>query len=174
MNETGSSIPDWIGSIGTALAFLATFGLLLIEFRDRRAERNHQEKSQASLVSAWLGDGRVESDGDSPTGYSMRWKYVIRNGSDEPVYAIAVAIWNPDNEYEDPNNPDFIPDWGSVGPKVEREGEVSWPDSGVGRCLPEAGIHIAFRDSAGACWSRDMQGKLKKLERHPLEISADS
>src|SRR5262249_2505218 len=63
------TVPDWIGAIGTTLAFFVAFGVLYLDVRERH-------RRQASQVTAWL-----ERSASVATLH-------VANSSDVPVYKV--------------------------------------------------------------------------------------
>src|SRR6516225_5986930 len=75
------TVPDWIGAIGTTLAFFVAFVVLSLDLRERH-------RRQGSHVTAWL-----ERDGANVTVH-------IANSSDIPVYKVRVTPQILGQDYE--------------------------------------------------------------------------
>ena len=134
--EWSGPATDWIGSVGTALAFLvAAFGYVG-SVRDKRRE-------QARRISAWI----QASDSNA----APRELHIL-NGSEQPVFDLYVSAGGE----AEPRVPQVLP----PGPPVI---ELASDSVGApGYRLPAA-IDIVFVDAADREWHR--LGKRHRLRR---------
>jgi hypothetical protein len=155
------SLPDWFAAAGTVGAFWVTYLLLRKEQKARRELEEDRRQAQARLVSAWATTPEERRD---PTTGDLRWvtSVVSRNGSDEPVYDVNVAMADPNGPHAaDPlgGGPEMLFIWTHVLPPQYTTTEALWAYKG-----PSGPIGIEFRDASGRHWKRYPNGRLNKLE----------
>jgi len=149
-------IATWVGSIGTTLAFLATFVLLVITRQEQKSAREEDRRAQAREVSAWCVHVRPASGEVTVT---------VQNSSDEPVYGIQVAVgakWSSQMvEFAKVDDLSYV-----TPPKYQKDHTAHldlspMPGGGYEESLP---VEIVFNDaSGGRFWRRDRYGGLTRL-----------
>lgn len=147
-----NNLPSWLSAIGTVGAFAVALFLLRQQIRDRRAEVEDRRIAQARLVSAWL-DKVVAPPG--PGQFVL--VVLIRNGSLEPVYNVALRV-------EVGVRGTFVRQPGVFGPGETREFEITLPSYPRGTPNPA----ILFVDSAGRRWLRVGGGQMKTPTQEEL------
>lgn len=159
-------VPTWLAFVGAAAAAWYTRRTLEIERgRDRRAD-DDRRRAQAELVSAWIDDVRVVSDGTATTEPGV----VVRNLGSQPIHAVSVRV-------HPAGHPSFVGfERPVVPPSSTLDGylfdPVEHPERGAfvmtdGREPddPDAvirawGLTLTFRDGAGRTWQRPPDGRL--------------
>jgi hypothetical protein len=130
------SVPDWIGAIGTTLAFFVAFIVLFLDLRERR-------RAQASQVAAWF-----ERDTSNVTLH-------VANSSGVPIYKVRVSPQFLKVDYETISYPLLEPRK-DVSP-------LTIPLPGGNQVSNEfLGVQMLFSDSAGRRWKRLRNGKLRR------------
>jgi hypothetical protein len=150
---------EWVGSLATSGALLLTYGLLRLTREDQQVLSMEQRLGQARKVSAWC-EKVTPSDGRGPDDVVVR----LRNGSDEPIYGIRVAVgadwWSENTKYVEIDlgyvvSPHYNEEH-AVKLRVGRE-----PDGTVEISPP---VEIIFSDaSGGRFWHRDRYGGLREI-----------
>lgn len=127
------SFADWVSGIGT----MAAVWVGVYQWNhDRTKGQDRSERDQASKVVFWI----ARKDAAGP---NQEFRLHVRNGSDLPIYDVAM-------------NPNHM-------------GNLSWPAIGPQESLPEsrsaevASMKLNFRDAAGIRWQRDLKGTLTKI-----------
>jgi hypothetical protein len=131
------TVPDWIGAIGTTLAFVVAFVVLSLDLRERH-------RRQASHVTAWLERGRADVT------------LHIANSSDIPVYKVRVTPQFLGQDYETITLPLIAPQKELTPLKLQLPGGDQVSNEFLG-------VQIFFEDSAGRRWRRKRDGKLKRI-----------
>jgi hypothetical protein len=154
-------VATWVGGVGTALAFGATFVLLVITRQEQKAAREEGRRAQARQVSAWCARVRPEANEVTVT---------VQNSSDEPVYGMRVAVgakWSREKvDFAEVADLQYV-----TPPKYQKDHTVRLELSP----LPGGGdedsppVELVFNDaSGGRFWRRDRYGGLTQLtERIP-------
>ena len=148
------NVAEWVGAVGTALAFLAALALLRKELdaaNDSRRAREQNEsarrREQASHVAAWIED----SGGGT-------FSVVLKNASPYPVFDVAYYVAEADNHVPDS-------DWrlvDTMGPGMD----ASYGYVSAGESI--RGINLTFRDNAGIFWRRHGDGTLEEDPEPPV------
>lgn len=135
------TIPDWIAAIGTTLAFLVAFTVLLLDLKERH-------RRQASQVAAWFERG--ESD---------VILHVV-NSSDVPVYNVRIIPQFLGQAYD-------VIIYPLAGPKADYM-PLRIPLPGSQQVSNKyLGVQMLFTDSSGRQWKRAISGKLnRRLRRY--------
>lgn len=156
MSFWSTTAPNWLASVGT---ISATGVAVWLAFGERRramlaeAERDElraeKSKEVARQVVAWLVEGDVPSSTDLQ---SRPWRIVLRNGSDQPVFEVAVGVMHDQGKkWHQVMALDVLPPGQTseyVLPFVPIAGSV-WP---YGR--------VVFTDPNGQRWARGRNGAL--------------
>lgn len=164
---TSPSVTDWIGSLGSALAFLtAAITFAWDRFRRRQAER----LAQARQVDGWL-DKPVLGSAERAGTVRATLTFVghISNTSRESVHNVRVQVFPWDKE---PVFPGFRWTIGTVPPtigdhpfdwKQEWTAGVEFPEDIDFQMASWRGydVVIRFTDSAGRDWVRYPNGRLQ-------------
>jgi hypothetical protein len=136
-------VPTWVGSIGTVLTLGVGLLLLMRELADRRREH-------AARVMCWI---------DHEAG-----KVLVRNGSDQPVTRVMVALFAVPGHYVEPRtghrDDPYVGDWAWLGPGEEREMApegVEW----YANLFPSQ-VRMEFTDTSVRRWLRDEYGTLSR------------
>jgi hypothetical protein len=150
-------VATWVGSIGTALAFFATFVLLVITRQEQKAAREEDRRAQARQVSAWCV--RVQPASGEVT-------ITVQNSSDEPVYGMLVAVgakWSREMvRFAEAEGLSYV-----TPPKYKKDHAAHltlspMPGGGYDKSLP---VEIIFNDASGGIfWRRDRYGGLARLD----------
>jgi len=102
-SDIWGDVPTWIIAVSTTIGLLFAFAAAIVALRtyqieqkresiaddERRAEINRQRMTQATMVSAWSGNGAASSGGRNADGL------FVRNASETPVYDGVVTISSP-------------------------------------------------------------------------------
>ena len=150
-------VPAWIGSIGTAVAFILAAWVYLQSFRDRRAE-------QARKVAAWAPGGiTLLSPGEeiprTPMTVDVESIHTlvhVYNLSDELVSDLTMRLVRLDGTEFDERARTH---WTDVGPGQRIENGIRLPYDG--RPLTPLRVQIEFTDAAGRRWRR-LGGTLRR------------
>ena len=158
-------LATWVGSVGTALAFFATFALLVITRQEQKAAREEDRRAQARQVSAWCLQVRPAASEVTVT---------VQNSSDEPVYGMRVAVgaeWSREKvRSAEVEGLSYV-----TPPKYKRNHTARlelnpMPGGGYEESLP---IEIIFNDaSGGKFWRRDRYGGLTQLSEQTTSGAA--
>lgn len=147
------TLPDWLAAAGTIGAFVAGLRLLGKELETRREALEDRRLAQARMVAAWATEPYLE-------GESGEKKFALKayNGSDEPIYEVAVVLKPHPRVLE--NDPD--PGWRmtaclSVGVLGPRHDEVRYLST---KRVSPGPVEISFTDAAGRRWTRFPDGSL--------------
>lgn len=142
--DTWGTVADWVGSIGTTLAFVATFVVIL---RDAMVRRRIQARKVAfhGEVTTW-----EEATDGKPEVLDNDVSFV--NLSDEPIYKVFM--------YD--NNRNVWPEmWWLPSEEIVLPGaKVTWSARG-----PKADVHVTFADNSGQGWLRTTRGDLHPISR---------
>jgi hypothetical protein len=140
---TWGTVGQWVGSIGTTLAFTATFYVIR---RDAKVRRY----AQARKVAFYQGWTTVEVDAVTHEEVP-RFDRTVQNLSDEPIYD--VRIWK-------------IGDTTRSNTLEKREVLLPNGPSLIYRCDSETGerIFLDFRDNSGKRWTRTLRGNLSEID----------
>ncbi len=162
-------IATWVGGVGTALAFLATFVLLVITRQEQKAAREDDRRAQARQVSAWCtGVQPATEDGRHTVTVT------VQNSSDEPIYGLRVAVgakWSGQNiTIAEVQGLSYV-----TPPKYRKDHTVALelspiPGGGYEKYPP---VEMIFNDATGGrFWRRDRYGGLAQLkEKNPEEAA---
>jgi hypothetical protein len=160
-------VATWVGSIGTALAFFATFVLLVITRQEQKGARDEDRRAQARQVSAWCLQVR-------PAAGEVT--VAVQNSSDEPVYGMKVAVgaaWSHEKvRSAEVEGLDYV-----TPPKYRKDHTARielnpMPGGGYERSLP---VEIIFNDaSGGRFWRRDRYGGLTQLKADRPQDAAEA
>lgn len=134
------SVPDWVGSVGTAGALILGFTVLLRE----QTARARDQATRITLWREWVGSH------DRPPVYHLY------NASDRPIVDIGFEFQNKVHDIE----------FGSFEPAAELlpqgritfQGDEDWDG-------PSAFGHVTFTDATGQRWRLDEKAQLKKARR---------
>ena len=150
-------VAAWVGSAGTALAFFATFVLLVITRQEQKAAREEDRRAQARQVSAWCTQVRPAAGEVTVT---------VQNSSDEPVYGMRVAVgtkWSREMVvFALAEGLSYV-----TPPKYHKDHKARlalspMPGGGYEESLP---VEIIFNDAGGGrFWRRDRYGGLTQLD----------
>jgi hypothetical protein len=134
------SVPDWIGGVGTTLAFAVALTVLFLDLSGRM-------RNQASQVSAWIARG--------PSGAEV----YIANQSSVPVYDICATPRLFGTEYDVIRYPILQPG--------EKRSALTIDNVPRSRDISNElfGVEMLFADSAGRRWNRAINGELKRKWR---------
>jgi hypothetical protein len=135
--------PSWVAAVGTVLTLFLGLIVLLREVGDRR-------RRYASRVICWI-------EGDAGAVH-------IRNGSDEPVTQVMVALFSVPNHYADAaaevHDDPWVWGWEWLAPGVEKAVSPE-PVEWFADLFPPA-VRMEFTDAAGRRWLRDEQARLSR------------
>jgi hypothetical protein len=149
------NVAEWVGGIGTAGAFVATYLLLRHELATRRVQREADERAQANQVAAWMGT--FPQDGSAIGGRPV---LNVGNQSTSPVYDVVAKATAVDESGV------FVEDsWQAFGPVDTKRGTYAT------RVDKDARVELWFTDSAGLRWNRDADGALNLVGRPDAKAS---
>jgi hypothetical protein len=151
-----ATLAAWLQAIGVVAAFAVTSTALIREMRiSRKAQESALADRQARHVAFWTAGWDV-------TGHTAA--IIYRNGSQEPVYAVALRSAEPgDRGREWMALGTLAPGGkGSVDLPFER---LADPVSALPAGLP---VEMVFRDAAGVWWLRSFEGQLGMLRDPPI------
>lgn len=143
--DTWGTVADWVGGIGTTLAFLATAAVI---YRDSKGRR----EAQARKIAYYFSD--VDRAPEDVRGkYTKWWIHEVHNLSDEPIYRV---------QHHEIHGAILLP--------VQlRFREVLLP--GQSFTMQEeyypskSRRQVHFFDNSGRPWIRTLRGDLKELHR---------
>ncbi len=130
------TVPDWIGAIGTTLAFFVALVVLLLDVRERH-------RRQASQVAAWFDRSHADVT-----------LHVI-NASDAPIYNVQVMPQLLHQTYDVIRYPLIGPGQDLTPLRIKLPGSQQVSNEYLG-------VQMLFADSAGRRWKRLRAGKLKR------------
>lgn len=191
IKQIEASTYDWPNLIVQVAIALATIGTLIWAIRVNRGESRRasverkerlafEERAQATRISAWeqqrteLRNGEpvdgVPSQADVQyNGATERRRIYVHNGSDAPVYDVAVR-------YQEVTRPHITWAHAILPPDATaRSREVSTVPN-CGAIADDVALEVEFRDAAGRYWVRDSSGILKRqasldsLSKHDLAM----
>ena len=169
MSVDWGTVPEWIGGIGTLLAFGVALRLLFLELRARRATESDNRARDARRISAWwewddeiaTGAGPVPRD---RAGLPRGWVIRLRNAGDTPVYDCQVYLGGPRTRGKQPMRFDLpvVPPettlWEGFGT------EDVFDPSDEDYETKTAWVELVFTDSAGKRWLRKWYGELTEVD----------
>lgn len=155
--ESGD-LATWVSAVGTIAAVVVALGLAR---RDRTAQHQRDERSQADLITAWIS----ENEGAMS---SLATTFAIQNSSTQSAYEVIVSLVAVQGAFRETGEKGEgyrcfvgqLPPGRSVG-VIENGG------NGMHLVL---GVEIAFRDAAGNIWRRRGNGVLDSLSVGPAEF----
>jgi hypothetical protein len=160
-----SEVTDWLTAIGTCGAVVTSLWLSLNEARVRRKQ---EQRSQAEKITAWFVPLPEDDPAQGPkcTYTGLR----VNNASDQLIY-------------------DFVAEYIAVGRKTAvgrgEQNNIAFgapignvpPGGFTGRINTEGGyipkrhlIEYAFQDAGGRYWLRHIDGALRRVRKHPLDL----
>jgi hypothetical protein len=145
------NVPAWVGTIVTS----SSFAVAALSYRRSVFDK---ERAQASTVAA-LVTRRMREDG------TQRQVLLVSNGSDAPVYEVAVHVlgipepyWLEQVPAKETSERELLPKGARLTFSVD--GVPIGDDLGaVLGALPQ----LEFRDAAGRWWTKDSDGRLMRL-----------
>ena len=150
------SAPEWFAAIGTVVAAGGAILLLHRESEQIREIRGEAQRRPASLVASWL-----EESGETAEAGRLVARLNIRNGSEEPVYDVAIAYKKADSQTIQLKSLDILPpNFTSVSDQLV----WGFQDTSSGSlvfALPP--LVTTFTDSRGERWERTYEGHLANL-----------
>lgn len=148
------TVGQWLGSVGTTCAFLATFYVIRRDAKIRR-------RTQAAKVAFYhvTPDGRTILREGEEASFSTDWpEYVLLNLSDEPIYGIQLTNSSPDGRViERDTYPLLLP-----GEDIRNR--RGWSRNNIP-------TRAAFTDNSGRRWYKYPDGRL--AEATPRRRSLD-
>jgi hypothetical protein len=144
-------IGTWIASVGTVAAVVLA---LWQTRRTSQKDRDREEKEQAAQVSSWLiGEGRICG-------------VALRNTSATPVYqAILTLVAYQGAGPRNGTESQFRRYLGIIPP-----GQTYTTIEGAGGAMYiRLGVEMAFTDSRGINWVREVRGKLYKIGKQTVD-----
>lgn len=164
-----AALPDWIGGIGTAAAFLfaaATFAYSL--YRGRISDR----RNQAEQCDAWIGAMTANVLDDDQRGSRLHLAFELRISN---VSALALRSATAALEFgiyaPEILQVGTIPPNGNMGPlrmtyalDLKRPADYQPPDKSS-HLIGMSRLELEFRDSAGNMWNRRFDGRLQLLHK---------
>lgn len=168
---------DWGNLIVQVVIALATIGTLIWAIRVNRGEsqrasveRNErlafEERAQATRISAWEQQ-RAELKNGEPVEWipsqtefehqdvSERRRIYVHNGSDAPVYDVAVR-------YQEVTQPDLTWVHAILPPGAAARSREVMTVPNCGAVADDVALEVEFRDAAGRYWLRESSGILKR------------
>jgi hypothetical protein len=160
-------VPTWFTAVGTCGAVIVS---LWIARRDAVHREKREQRQQAELITAWLGE---EAPADN---HQLRQAIVIQNSSHQSVYMLIASLVSLQGAFRDTAVPSPRPkkrgriDWQAhVGQVPPGQHETSIRSGGRGMNL-KLGVELAFRDAAGTCWLRRGDGRLEQVKYDPATL----
>ncbi len=147
-----------LGDIGTWIASLGTVAAVVLALnQSRRAIRRQRElenRSQASQISAWIIEQKSEF-----------W-IAVRNNSSTPVHEVILSLAAYQGAGPEPGkNSEFQVYLGIVPP-----GQTYTSIKGGGSAMNiRFGVEMAFTDNQGLSWLRNVNGRLKDISKPAVE-----
>jgi hypothetical protein len=155
------TVPDWLAAVGTLAAFAVALRLLAKELAARRQYEEDRRRGQARLVAAWTSTPSMSRRlGDKPSMFDV----IVRNGSDEPIYAVVLTMLAPTFYRKPPTGPHvgggvaFEAAYGVLGPHDEER------VTHVVESTSPGPVRVTFTDSQGYRWRRHPMGELELLK----------
>jgi hypothetical protein len=154
-----SDITDWLTAIGTVGAVVTA---LYFSTRDGRRAAQRERRHQADLVTAWI---------ENMEGTTCNIK--VTNASPQPVYYLVVSLVAVQGAFRKTAVGDRLSDASSLRTLVGLVTPgTTWTtiQSRGGAMNLRFGVEVAFQDTAGVCWLRTGQGKLKEENEEPASL----
>jgi len=150
--ELGSKA-EWVGAIGTVLAFAAVAYQII---SDARRRNKIAEQAQAVAVSSWLPNAE-----GSPMPQAK-----ILNNSDLPIYGAIISVVAIQGAFPfDGRKSPLRHSMFSVVPPGEHKVRIDWGGGAMG---VRFSTELCFKDAAGKVWIRNGRGELRRLNENPL------
>ena len=166
---------DWAAAIGTILALGAALWVINRERVDRKEEsaRRREEdirrrRAQAQSVAVWLV-GDLMPDGSNDGDQTV---VKVRNASGSPIVKCVAYVRHPiGGPVDEPEHPDHLPlevVIGNLPPGETLTDTVppEWIDPDL-IVFPGLVAEVAFTDSDGVHWVRQVDGTLEERESPP-------
>jgi hypothetical protein len=139
------TVADWVGGIGTSLAFVATFVVIL---RDARVRRYTQSRKVVYVVET-TKPIPLPGSGHEDIALDEQTRFVVKNLSDEPVYDVLHYLHSSRNHRRE-----------LLALKtVLLPGEETAYESD--KYSVSEGPRVTFRDNSGWFWNRSIDGHLR-------------
>ena len=162
MSTSGADLITAWASVAAAVGTVGAFAIGgAVVFRERRAEREQLERSQAEQVAAWHevingDDRRLTHQYSAPRMVAL----IVGNASSLPVYR-SVLFWElRSGEYD-------MKPMGALGPRSERATGLR-AEKRAGDWIEGAGL--MFSDAAGVEWTRSLDGELVRGHHEPTHL----
>jgi hypothetical protein len=159
---------EWVGGVGTALAFGATSVAIWQNHRLHRVQHSEEMFDQALLVTASIGQGThyeivTKPDGSTEKQPVARTVLTIHNGSRRQISNVAVQLWTLEPALLAGDHVDFIQaKWDQPFYFAPIEGLIGGFASAPG---PQAQATFSFEDIDGTKWTRSWEGRLLRFRR---------
>jgi hypothetical protein len=146
---------EWVGGVGTALAFGATSVAIWQGHRLRILEHDEAMYDQALLVTTTLGMGteyvkQVHPDGRKESNPIVKVQVVVHNSSRRPIHNVLVTATTEDGDLVGKGEADFVPA-GWDRPWLFDPTEKSWGRSGPGSAITGQ-VTVTYKDIDGTAW----------------------
>ena len=176
---------DWgnlIVQVAIALATIATLAWAILVNRgelrrasvERRERLSFEERAQAARISAWEHQWAEQTNGErlepimleAEHDYSPvteRRRIFVHNGSDAPVYDIAVRYYDSTRPSIDARETNAVWVHAILPPGADaRSLEVPMVGGNCGAIAEDFVLEVEFRDASGRYWLRGKSGVLKR------------
>jgi hypothetical protein len=161
-----SEITDWLTAIGTCGAVITS---LYFAAKDTRERRRHDERAQAEKLTAWF----VPYEGEQDNIHKIYLGLRIKNSSDELIYDVIAESVSLQGAFRhtavgdtDERNREFGVLVGNIAPG-EYTTRINYGGGGMHKRF---WIELAFQDAAGRFWVRHGDGKLERVNKHPIDL----
>jgi hypothetical protein len=156
-------VPDWIGAIGTSLAFFTAFYVIFRDHQTQRRREQEEDARQARLILSWAEAFETSEVIATDQGLKPRHRFeaVIRNASSEPIVdcLVEISIHLDDLAYSVTLAP------ARCHVKIVPPGEHREPVQLAPDWATQAVVRITFTDSNGRRWLRDTHGELSRVRK---------
>jgi hypothetical protein len=159
---------EWVGGVGTALAFGATSVAIWQNHRLHRVQHGEEMFDQALLVTTDIGQGThyeivTKPDGSTEKQSVNRTVVTVRNGSRRQISNVSVQLWTLEPVLVGGDSVDFIQakwDQPFYFPPIDGLGGSFTTEPGV-----QAQATLTFEDIDGTKWTRSWAGRLVRYQR---------
>jgi hypothetical protein len=159
------TLPEWLATVGTLLAFVVALRLLFKELESRREDVDVRLRAQARLVAAWVA--QISSD-ETRARRRTTCHLLTRNGSDEPVHNVTVTLCERGSA-KDSLHERATRGYSLLAPQTTEAFGPVYLEEELYFAWASLTVSVAFRDSQGYSWLWEPNGILTILAGPPSQ-----